>query len=288
MKSDIHGERTVRSGKAAQLAGGLLLLAGVAGAELRAEEIHTVQDFGHGQLIAAGSRALMRFEVESREVATLTLPPSARGVSAMAAYRPGNIYVASPGSGVWASRDGGNTWAVGNEGLPGGGQVKFLAIHAREQDTVYAYVSGNGIYRSEDGGESWLLMDAGPEGMTGPLIHSDMPGSMQTGWLFAATTNGVSRSMDCFCLWQRAGTLEGEIFGLTFDPRQPAHLYATTGKGVFRSRNGGEDWERVSVPDPRIRAVVFTASGVLYGVSEGSDLYGSVDEAESWQRVDGF
>ncbi|MFT5389822.1 MAG: hypothetical protein ACI8PT_000001, partial [Gammaproteobacteria bacterium] len=115
--------------------------------------------------------------------------------------RTGMIYIASPNLGVWCRHDGAATWNTQSKGLPAK-PITSLATHA-----------------SEDEGATWQLMDGGPENMTGPFIHSNMPGSMQSGWLLAVTRNGVSRSMDCFCLWRRAGGLAGEVSGLTYDPR---------------------------------------------------------------------
>ena len=289
-KPGVRGRTTAALSIVAGAVGIVLLLASVSDAfatGLPAADIAVLHELENGRLIGAGSNALFHIDVDSGVAETIALPASAASVSAMAANRSGRIYVASPGSGVWVSRDGGESWKAGNSGLPEG-VVTSLATHARDEDVVYAYLSGDGIYRSEDGGGVWHLMDNGPEGMTGPLIHSDMPGSMQTGWLFAATTNGVSRSMDCFCQWRLAGTVAGEVSALTFDPRQPAHLYAATGEGVFRSHDGGEGWVASRAPAPRIASLLFTSTGMLYGLSAGGALYASADESQSWRRIDGF
>src|SRR5260370_2025760 len=95
-------------------------------------------------------------------------------------------------------------WVERTEGLPGL-DVIAVADHATHPDTIYAIVEERGIYRSQDAGKSWRMMDRGPRDGLVQLIHSDMPGSMQSGWLFAATSSGVRRIMDCFCLWQDAG-----------------------------------------------------------------------------------
>jgi len=262
-------------------------LASVDAAGHSGREIVALHAYGDGEVIVVDSRALYRVGAASRTIEPVAPPPSVSSISAVAANRFGRIYLAAPGSGVWVSRNGGKTWAARNDGLPRGA-VTSLTTHAGQVDTVYAYVSGDGIYRSEDGRDTWLLMDGGPEGMTGPFIHSDMPGSMQTGWLFAATKNGISRSMDCFCLWRRARALDGEVFALTYDPRQPAHIYAATGKGVFRSQDGGERWESASAAESRIQALAFTTTGVLYAAAAGGAIYVSANQAKSWQRADGF
>src|SRR3546814_7687084 len=90
------------------------------------------------------------------------------------------------------------SWSHVDRGLPSRDVIAFAA-HSAVPDTVYAVVAEQGIYRSEDGGAGWRMMDKGPEAEIQRIIHSNLEGSMQSGWLFAATDRGVYRSMDCFC-----------------------------------------------------------------------------------------
>ena len=80
-----------------------------------------------------------------------------------------------PGSGLYMSRDGGDTWTqlTGKEdqpegtfvkGLPEGNWGKIgLAIAPSNPRRVYALIEAEkgGLYRSDDGGESWELVNAG-------------------------------------------------------------------------------------------------------------------------------
>jgi len=74
-----------------------------------------------------------------------------------------------------------------------------MAAHATQPETLYAYHGKEGMFRSRDGGSKWVKVDNGPQESVQAFLHSDMPGSMESGWLFAGTTHGVARSMDCFC-----------------------------------------------------------------------------------------
>src|SRR5260370_10082904 len=98
-------------------------------------------------------------------------------------------------------------------------------------------------------------MDRGCRRGMKQLIHSDMAGSMQTGWLFAATSKGIRRSMDCFCLWQDAGKLETEAYSVTYDPGQPEQIYAAAEKGLFRSTDAGENWVQMTSPGSKLLAL---------------------------------
>lgn len=109
---------------------------------------------------------------------------------------------------------------------------------------------------------------------------------MQSGWLFAATTEGVRRSMDCFCGWRPTGELpEGEVLDVAYDPRTPEHVYAATAAGLFRSVNGGEDWEPVSGATAAKALAIDPRSGALYAATNAGTLLRSTDEGHTWEPV---
>jgi photosystem II stability/assembly factor-like uncharacterized protein len=70
-----------------------------------------------------------------------------------------------PGSGLYKSSDGGNTWRQLTRGLPGEAEgIGRIgpAVAPSDPDRMYAWVNakkGSGIYRSDDAGESWQRMD---------------------------------------------------------------------------------------------------------------------------------
>lgn len=240
-------------------------------------------------LLKAYPQALYRSENGDRDWVSVPLPPSLQQgrIAAVATPAGGKsvIYLAGLGLGVFRSEDSGKTWIARNTGLPGSEVTAFTA-HATQTDTLYAFLPEHGIFRSKDAGESWQLMDRGPPERLRNFIHSDMPGSMQTGWLFAATGRGVSRSMDCFCLWSDAGGLTEEINAVTYDPRQPQQIYAATGEGPLQSINGGEDWERIPLPGDGITALLFTPSGELYAGTDKGKLFRRIDQSNHWEPID--
>ena len=244
-------------------------------------------DAADGALLEATGKGLYRSSDEGRTWQPLALPPSGRGhAAALAVSKKGVLYVAGPGIGLLRSADRGAKWASRNKGLPAG-DVVAVAAHADQPDTVYAYVAKRGVFRSEDGGSHWKLMDAGPRDGIRRLVHSNMPGSMQTGWFFAATAKGVSRSMDCFCGWRDAGALGRPATAIAYDLEQPQRVYAATGDGVYVSENGGEAWQRVDSPASDISALATSPSGVLYAATASGILFRSADRARSWAPVDG-
>ena len=243
-------------------------------------------DGGSQTLIKADPEALYRSSDGGRKWIATPLPPAAKGhlaAMAVAGKGKGALYVAGPGIGVLRSEDGGRSWVARNKGLPEG-EVIALTAHTEQPDTVYASVSGQGIFRSEDAGASWRLMDKGPREDIVQFVHSNMPGSMQTGWLFAATTKGVSRAMDCFCGWRDAGGLSGKVSAVSYDPREPQRVYAATSAGLFLSVNGGEQWTKAVSPSKDVTALLATPGG-LYAAGGDGKLYRSTDRAKTWKRI---
>ncbi|HLE16028.1 MAG TPA: hypothetical protein VI776_14870, partial [Anaerolineales bacterium] len=158
-------------------------------------------------------------------------------------YRPGLLFVRSRGS-LYRSRDRGQAWqAVAR-------QVGAWTVreHSDLLD-LYAWRTGpypdeHGLFRSKDGGESWEQMYA-----------ASFPPAWQTG--------DADRS------------LEG-IFSLALDPGWEEFIYAGTNQGLYRSRNGGRNWEPFDTGLPDLgdhlrRAPQLLAGPVsgLYALTEG-------------------
>ena len=204
---------------------------------------------------------------------------------AVSAGGKGALYVAGPGIGVLRSDDGGRNWSARNEGLTDT-NATALATHADQPETVYAYINDRGIFRSEDGGQRWRLMDAGPRGGVTRFVHSNMPGSMQSGWLFVAGPHGVRRAMDCFCSWRDAGDLGRPVRAVNYDPRQPQNVYAATDAGLVFSTDGGETWSQMSAPAVIVEALVVTSGGVLYAAEANGNVFRRSGIATPWERLD--
>ena len=249
-------------------------------------------DVSRHRLLKAYPHALYQSRDSGRSWEAIPIPPPIRNGRIVAVSAPpraaGTLYVAGRGFGVLRSQDDGTTWRRLNRGLPSR-EIEAFAAHADLANTLYASVEGKGVYRSEDGGRTWERMDGGPGRKIGQLFHSNLGGSMKTGWLYAGTPDGVHRTMDCFCGWHRAGSLSSQSgsYGVAFDPNQPEHLYASGAAGMFRSRDGGESWEKVDSGTPERIGVAFDpATDVLYAVTREGNILRSRDEGARWERAD--
>lgn len=202
-----------------------------------------------------------------------------------------------------------------------GGRVTDIAVHPTNPDLAYAAMASGGIFVTQDGGTSWSpIFDqeaALPVGAVA-LDPSD-PDVIYagTGEANAASLSffglGVFKSVDAGGSWQSLG-LEATryIARIVVDPADGNRVYvAATGalfepnpeRGVYRSLNGGADWERVfALTDstactdlainPQNPQVLYAAMwermrGLTYRRSGGpsSGLWRSEDGGDSWQEL---
>lgn len=153
-----------------------------------------------GSLLRAGGGVFRSTDLgrswQPLPIASHLQPDKIRQVVA-SAKAPGSLHAAGPGAGVLRSDDAGRTWRSIAGGLPSQ-DVIAVAVHSFLPNTVYAGIDGQGVFQTEDGGQRWQKMDEGPPRPVVALAHSPLAGSMNTGWLYAATADAPYLSMDCF------------------------------------------------------------------------------------------
>lgn len=157
-------------------------------------------DPADGSLLKAGG-GLFRSMDQGQSWSPLPLPAALRPDKtrevAVSTAAPVRLYAAGPGAGIVRSDDGGRIWRAVSAGLPTQ-EVAAFAVHSTRPDTLYASIHSRGVFRTEDGGGRWQKMDDGPPAPVVALAHSTLEGSMNTGWLYAATPEGPYLGMDCF------------------------------------------------------------------------------------------
>lgn len=95
----------------------------------------------------------------------------------IAAYMGGG-----PGTALYKSTNGGDTWQKLTSGLPTSNMGKIgLAISPQKPDVVYAAIEldrrTGGVYRSDNGGASWSKMSDAVSGATGPHYYQELVAS---------------------------------------------------------------------------------------------------------------
>ncbi len=178
-------------------------------------------------------------------------------------YNRSQIWIASPGGGIWSTTNRGLTWTPVDDFLPvlnvvsltidplisqnmyaGTGEYEYMGGYG--QPVVEGRrITGVGIFKSTDGGGSWFH-----------LASTNIPDFYYVSRLahFPATTN---------------------------------RLLAATVAGLYKTTDGGMSWTKILTPDfaEAVRDVKINpanASRILVGTT--SDVYLSTDGGDTWQR----
>ncbi len=187
------------------------------------------------------------------------------------------FYMGSTGGGVWKTTDGGLRWSNVSDEEFEAASIGAVAVAPSDPNVIYvgtgsACPRGNvspgiGVYRSTDAGESWSHVGLRAAGQIGRIVvHPEDPDRL---WVAAL----------------------GHIFG----PNEE--------RGVFRSTDGGDSWEKVLYVSDRAGAVDLALDATnprkLYAAvwqverkpwtlesgGEGSGLWRSKDGGDSWEEL---
>lgn len=185
-------------------------------------------------------------------------------------------YVAAGSGGVWKTKNGGITWKAIFEHQPVY-SIGCLTIDPNNHHVIWVGTGenvggrhvgyGDGVYKSTDDGEHWQNMGLkGSQHISKIIIHPHNPGII---WVAAqgplwnkGGERGLYKSVDGGKTWKKVlGDEEWTgVTDIAIDPRNPDLMYAATwqrhrdvaaymgggpGSGLYRSKDGGETWERL-------------------------------------------
>ncbi|MBI4536650.1 MAG: hypothetical protein HY712_01685 [candidate division NC10 bacterium] len=115
--------------------------------------------------------------------------------------QPKVLYVGTHNRGVVRTIDGGETWGAFNTGL-GGPDVHAMAVdgyNPAQPRRLYAFVMDKGLYRILGDLAEWKRVDDGPSNPEVRALQAvNIPTGMGGIFLYAATSEGIFRSPDCF------------------------------------------------------------------------------------------
>jgi photosystem II stability/assembly factor-like uncharacterized protein len=213
------------------------------------------------------------------------------------------------GDGVYKSTDGGATWE--NVGLKASEHIGKIVVDPRDSSIVYVAAQGplwrpggdRGLYKTTDGGKSWKQVlkisdDTGVSDVVLDPAHPDV--------LFAAAyqrrrhewtlidggpESAIHKSVDGGATWKKleAGLPKEEMgrIGLAIPPAQTDTVFAVIeaankAGGVYRTKDAGGSWERVSeyvpngpqyymelFPDPKNANRLYSADTFLQVTDDG-------------------
>jgi photosystem II stability/assembly factor-like uncharacterized protein len=222
---------------------------------------------------------------------------SARRVTTVAIdpQLPATVYAGTMGDAVYKSPDGGQHWLPHNVGLKE--HVSFViqfVFHPALSENIYAATTVGAFY-TKDAGREWEERMNGMKEVhivTAIAINPKDPTV-----LYGGTTGGIYRSEDGAMTWKKINNgliPESELMAsmalgvnaIEIDHVNPDVVYAGTTKGLFRTSNKGEFWERIgqSITEAFISSIVLHPSdpSVVY-VGGPAGVWKSADGGKSWQ-----
>lgn len=231
------------------------------------------QNQAYGQSIPSSELSALKYRF---------IGPFRGGRSTAAAGVPDEIftyYMGTTGGGVWKTTDGGTTWGNISDGYIPVGSIGAVEVALSDPNVIYVGTgsadprgnvsTGKGVYKSTDAGATWSFSGLEKAGQIGRMqIHPKNPDLV-----YAA--------------------VQGNIFGPTPD------------RGIYRSKNGGQDWEKVLfvndstgaselIMDPNNPRVLYAGfwqaerkPWTMIDGGRGSGVYKSTDGGDTWQRLSG-
>ena len=202
-----------------------------------------------------------------------------------------------------------------------GARVTDLAVHPTNPDIAYAAMASGGVFKTTDGGDHWLPLFDDEQVLSVGAVALD-PQEPNTVYVGTGEANagsysffgvGLYRSLDAGATWEHIGLDESRyIARIVVHPTNSDRIFvATTGqlfgsnpeRGVYRSLNGGDTWERSlavtdstaaidlvinpSDPDILFAAMWERVRGLNYRRSGGpsSGVYRTTDGGDNWSEL---
>ncbi|MEM9410949.1 MAG: hypothetical protein AAGA30_07540 [Planctomycetota bacterium] len=167
---------------------------------------------------------------------------------AKAPGRPFEFYVATASGGVWKTKNEGTTWQPIFDDAPSG-SVGAIALDPSDPDVVWvglgeanifrSSMSGTGVYRSQDGGQTWKHLGL-------------------------AETHHIARII-----------VDPTNSELAFVAASGREYSSNEERGIFRTKDGGETWEKVLYMNADTGAI-----DLIQHPNDPATLY-----AATWNRV---
>ncbi len=163
-----------------------------------------------------------------------------------------------PGTGLFKSTDGGDTWTEFTRapGLPAQGPIGKIGIAVSRVDSNRLWVllehENGGLFMSDDAGGTWKLVNDDRNIRQRAFYYSRVyadPKQKDTVWMLNVN---MYRSTDAGKTLQNVRAPHGDYHDLWIDPDDSAHLVNGNDGGGTVSWNTGETWTDLEFPTAQI------------------------------------
>jgi photosystem II stability/assembly factor-like uncharacterized protein len=238
------------------------------------------------------------------------------------------VYAGVEDAALFRSDDGGMTWKefsglrehhTGGIWQPGAGGLCLhtIILDPTDPNRIYIAISAAGAFRTDDGGKTWLPINQGlhsdyipdPKAEVGHCVHHVAMHPSRPGVLFMQKHWDVMRSDNAGDVWHEVSGNLPTDFGFVIDihAHEPETIYVVPIKSdsehyppegklrVYRSRNGGNNWEALTNGLPQSNCYVnvlrdamavdnLDSCGIYFGTT-GGQVYASADGGDNWMAI---
>ncbi|HXO26655.1 MAG TPA: glycosyl hydrolase [Thermoanaerobaculia bacterium] len=191
-----------------------------------------------------------------------------------------------PGSGLYKSTDGGETWRPLTRGLPAGQKGRIaVAIAPSRSAVVYALVESRNtaLYRSDDTGESWTEVNSAFNLQVRPFYFARIvidPADFNTiykpGLFLTVSTDGGKTFGSPFSGNGVANGPHSDHHALWINPKDPHQMLLGTDGGVYLSVDRAHTWRFLKA------LPVSQFYEVSYDMAQPYNVYGGLQDNGSW------
>ena len=206
------------------------------------------------------------------------------------AYRnPWSLSSGGPGSGLYKSTDGGDSWndLTRNPGMPKGIVGKIgIAVSPVQPNRVWAIVESEngGVFRSEDGGATWMRTNEDRNLRQRAWYYSHIFADPKNSETVYVLNVQFFKSMDGGKSFKSMFTQHGDHHDLWINPRDPSCMILGDDGSAVVSYTGGKSWTDQDIATGQFYHVAVDNQFPyhVYGAQQDNSTIDIVSRTSSW------